>query len=229
MRVLDLFSGAGGAGAGYAAAGFEVTGWDIDEQPSYPFRFHRGDALTLDMDYLRSFDFIHASPPCKLFTPIAATIRPGATRKHPVNLIPETRALLSAAGVPCVIENVPEAPLEQPVILCGSMFGLLVRRHRGFELGGWKTMQPACRHREQAAASPGYPVKRYHSGQPRVTMSKVVGVFGRGQGLGAGEVDLWRRAMGIPWMTREELREAIPPAYTRWIAEQWMAGHDDRS
>lgn len=72
----------------------------------------------------------------------------------------------------------------------------------------------------QAARSPGYPVKDYHSGQPVVTMSPVVGVYGRGQGLGPGEIDLWRRAMGIDWTVQDELSQAVPPAYTTWIGNQ---------
>jgi DNA (cytosine-5)-methyltransferase 1 len=221
MRVLDLFCGAGGAARGYADAGFEVEGWDIDPQPRYPFAFHRGDVLDVlrDIDYVRSFDFVHASPPCKVHTVARHVIRPGANRKHAVDLIPQTRDALLVAEVPFVIENTPGALLVDPVILCGSMFGLGVRRHRLFEAHAIELPQPECQHAKQDAAGKIYPVRRYHSGEPVITMSSVVGVFGHGQGLGPGEVDLWRQAMGIEWMTRDELAQAIPPAYTRWIAD----------
>jgi DNA (cytosine-5)-methyltransferase 1 len=108
------------------------------------------------------------------------------------------------------------------------MFGLGVRRHRLFE-SNIDLHQPDCRHAEQDAASPGYPVKRYHSGRPIVTMSTVVGVYGRGQGLGKGEVDLWRRVMGTPWMSREGMREAIPPAYAEHIGRQLLAHIAERA
>jgi hypothetical protein len=224
VKVLDLFSGAGGAGHGYELAGATVVAWDIRPQPRSPHEFNQGDALEVmrDTGYLRQFDLIHASPPCKTNTSIRHTIWPGASRTDPINLIPPTRELLDASGVPYVIENVPGAAMIDPIVLCGSMFRLGVRRHRLFELGRWKTEQPLCRHAEQKAASPAYPVLRYHSGSPIITMSPVIGVYGHGQGLGPGEVDLWRQAMGISWMVREELSQAIPPVYTKWIAERFM-------
>ena len=67
-RVLDLFCGAGGAGMGYRQAGFDVVGVDLNPQPRYPFAFIQHDALTLDMRFIRSFDAIHASPPCQAHT-----------------------------------------------------------------------------------------------------------------------------------------------------------------
>ncbi len=228
-RLLDLFCKAGGAGRGYADAGFDVVGVDIEPQPNYPFEFVQASAFDAlaEEAFLAGFDAVHASPTCKTETTLKAF-----SAKHHVNQIPQTRRMLSAlfdaTGKPYVIENVPGAALLEPVVLCGSMFGLGVERHRLFELGGWVADQPACRHAEQAAASPWYPVKRYHSGQPQVVMSPVVGVYGRGQGLGEGEVELWRTAMGIDWMTRDELAQAIPPAYTRWLGERLIAHLEGR-
>ena len=218
MRLLDLFSGAGGAAVGYHRAGFDVTGVDLVNQPRYPFEFVQGDALKyLTTADLSGFDAIHASPPCKTSTSLRAF-----SGAHHEDLIPQTRAALIATGLPYVIENVPGASLLNPITLCGSSFGLDVRRHRLFESNVALTAR-ACDHRGQAARSPGYPVKRYHSGRPVVTMSPVIGVFGRGQGLGDGEVDLWRRAMGIDWMNRDEMAQAIPPAFTQHIGEWLLA------
>lgn len=219
-RLLDLFCKAGGAGRGYADAGFEVVGVDIEPQPRYPYEFIQASAFDVlaDAAFLAGFQAAHASPVCKVHTSLKAF----SGTQH-VNQIPQTRRMLAATGLPYVIENVPGAPLVGPVTLCGSMFGLGVRRHRLFELGGWLAEQPACRHAEQDAASPWYPVKRYHSGEPVVVMSPVLGVYGGGKGLGEGEVDLWRKAMGIDWMVRDELSQAIPPAYTRWLGERLLA------
>lgn len=219
-KLLDLFSGAGGAGMGYHLAGFEVVGIDEKAMPRYPFEFQRGDALAAlaDAGFMAQFAAVHASPPCKTQTSLKAF----SGRQH-LNLIPQTRELLDATGLPYVIENVPGAHLHDPVILCGSMFDLGVRRHREFELGRWKSEQPACRHAEQDAASPMYQVKRYHSGKPVITPSPVIGVYGRGQGLGKGEVEMWKRAMGINWMIRDELSQAIPPAYTAHLGRQLLA------
>ena len=116
MRCLDLFCGAGGAGMGYHQAGFEVVGWDIEHHPDYPFEHHVGDALDVlaDVEYIRGFDLVHASPPCQAYST--------ATRdhsRHP-DLVGPVRDLLVTAGVPYIIENVPQAPLLGPVMLCGS-------------------------------------------------------------------------------------------------------------
>jgi DNA (cytosine-5)-methyltransferase 1 len=210
-RLLDLFCKAGGAGRGYADAGFEVIGVDIEPQPRYPFEFLQADALTFP---LAGFDVVHASPPCKVHTRMKRFAGPSHG-----DLIPATRRRLVAAGIPYVIENVPGAPLRPDLVLCGSMFGLGVRRHRLFESNVPLAAGP-CRHAEQDASSPGYPVRRYHSGRPVVHRSPVVSVFGRGQGLGPGEVDLWKKAMDIDWMIRDEMAQAIPPAYTAHIGRQ---------
>lgn len=214
--LLDLFCGAGGAGHGYHLAGFDVTGVDLFPQPRYPYRFIQADAIEYLRHHWARFDVIHASPPCKVHTTLKAF-----SGAHHTNLIPPVRSLLSTIDRPWIIENVPGAPLHSPVTLCGSSFGLGVRRHRLFESNRTLTTPP-CDHAGQAARSPGYPVKRYHSGRPVVTMSPVVGVFGRGQGLGPGEIEMWKRAMDIDWMTREEMREAIPPAYSAHLGRQLL-------
>jgi DNA (cytosine-5)-methyltransferase 1 len=133
-RILDLFCGAGGAGMGYHRAGFDVVGVDLAPQPHYPFEFSQSDALAW-LDYpltlgLR-FDAIHASPPCQAYSAMSAC-RPGLADQYP-DLVAPTRELLEATGLPYVIENVPRAPLRDPVTLCGHMFGLPLYRHRLFE------------------------------------------------------------------------------------------------
>jgi DNA (cytosine-5)-methyltransferase 1 len=202
---------------GYHRAGFDVLGVDHEPQPRYPFEFVQGDALDYIFRNHQDFDAIHVSPPCKKHTRLKAF-----SGAHHLDLIEDTRNVLAATGLPYVIENVEGAPLIDPVTLCGSMFDLGVRRHRLFE-SNIPLAQPDCRHAEQDAASPGYPVKRYHSGRPVIHTSTVVGVYGRGQGLGKGEVELWRKAMGIDWMNKEGMREAIPPVYAEHVGAQLMA------
>jgi DNA (cytosine-5)-methyltransferase 1 len=77
---------------------------------------------------------IHASPPCQAHSTLGSLWK---DREHP-DLVAPTRELLKASGLPYVIENVVGAPLENPVMLCGSTFGLgangrQLRRHRLFE------------------------------------------------------------------------------------------------
>ena len=202
MRCLDLFCGAGGAGMGYHQAGFEVVGWDIEHHPDYPFEHHVGDALEVlaDVDYVRSFDLVHASPPCQAYTNAAKIMR----RTHP-DLVGPVRELLVAAGVPYVIENVPGSPLVDPITLCGAMFpGLKTYRHRLFESNLPLSTPP---HPEHVA-----PTTKMGRPPQDGEFMHVVGNF---SGVNAA-----REAMGIPWMTRDDLREAIPPAYTEHIGRQ---------
>ena len=217
LRLLDLFCGAGGAGMGYHRAGLDVVGVDLVEQPHYPFEFHRRDALEAlqDRDFLAGFDAIHTSPVCKGYSTVGATARRHHGAEHP-NQIPAVRSRLIAAGLPYVIENVVGAPLIQPVQLCGSSFGLDVRRHRLFE-ATFGLNVPPCDHYWQRPRFRSLDSRMVRRGE----LASVVGVHGNTQY--AGEFGLRCTAMDIDWMTNAELTQAIPPAYTEFIGKQLMA------
>jgi DNA (cytosine-5)-methyltransferase 1 len=188
--AIDLFCSAGGASMGLHRAGFDVVGVDIKPQPRYPFPFIQANALKPPVDLSR-FGLIWASPPCQAFT----TARVIHGRSHP-NLIPATRRLLENSGVPFVIENVPGAPLRVDLVLCASQFGeRRLKRHRHFETS-WHAadLRPPCNHAN----------------------GELVSVFGHGGHIYHGIAD-WRRVMGIDWMTRDELAQAIPPVYSEFI------------
>lgn len=201
-RLLDLFCGAGGASMGYYRAGWDVTGVDINPQPNYPFPFFQADAL--DVSHIGSFDAIHASPPCQPFSAMS-TCRPGLASGYE-DLIADVRKMLVASGRPYVIENVPGAPLENPVWLCGQMFGLELYRHRGFESNIELTVPDHRTHR--------IPASKAGHWKPGTIMS----VAGH-----VAPVAHARQIMGINWTTRDELGEAIPPAYTEYVGRQLMA------
>lgn len=203
MRLLDLFCGAGGAGMGYHRAGFEVIGVDIKPQPRYPFEFHLADA---EMFPLEGFNAIHASPPCQTWT--AYKRRPRHVGEYP-SLIGPMRHRLVAAKVPYVIENIPKAPLLNPIQLCGSSFGLDVRRHRLFE-SNVPMLAPPCDHSWQTP--------RFPQATNRKNLRRTVEV-----GVYRIPLAVQQKAMGIDWMRLDELSEAIPPAYTEWIGERLMA------
>ena len=208
MRALDLFCGAGGASSGIAEAGFEVVGVDAAAQPNYPYELITGDALALGEAFIRCFDFVWASPPCQFAT--AYRRREGHVAPS-ANLIPRTRALLEATGVPFVIENVEGAKRElvSPVRLCGSSFGLDVRRHRLFEAHGFTIPDRPCDH--------GWQKPRFPPATNRKNLRSTVEV-----GVWRIPLDVQQRAMGgCEWMTRAELSQAIPPAYARYIAESF--------
>src|ERR1700752_3378704 len=190
-RLLDLFSCQGGAGKGYADAGFEVTGIDKDPQPRYPFEFHRADALEylsrlIETGEIEEYGGIHASPPCQRYVKATAIHKNKSWYKDHPALIEPTRELLKKAGLPYVIENVPEAPLIQPAILCGTMFGLKVYRHRAFETSFYFLTDECRGHRESTGSHRG---------------------FSQGDGMicVAGHnfrVEDAQRAMECPWMSQ---------------------------
>lgn len=203
-RLLDLFCGAGGCSMGYHRAGFEVVGVDIVNQPRYPFEFHQADAMTYPLD---GFDVIHASPPCQGYS-ITKSIRKKTDHTF---LVEDVRERLMESGKPYVIENVEGAPLINYVMLCGTMFpGLRVYRHRLFECNPLIQIAPAtCNHTYVLPPSKGH----YHTLDKHDFITCVGNNFKGADG---------RIAMGIDWMTRKELSQAIPPAYTEWIGKQLM-------
>jgi DNA (cytosine-5)-methyltransferase 1 len=205
-RLLDLYGGAGGAAMGYHRAGFDVVGVDINPQPRYPFKFIQADALQVLAAIGDQFDAIHASPPCQRFT--AYRRRGSGVGDSYLDLIEPTREALDATERPYVIENVPGAPLRNPLTLCGSSFGLDVRRHRLFE-SNVPMLAPPCDH--------GWQTPRFPQATNRTNLRSTV------------EVGVWRipletqqAAMGIDWMELRELSEAVPPAYTRLLGAQLL-------
>ncbi len=207
MRLLDLFCGAGGAAVGYNRAGFDdIIGVDINPQPNYPFRFIQADAIEFlgamwDTTEDTAYDLIHASPPCQAFS----VLSPDAD--YP-DLLPDTRWHLENLNIPYVMENVVEAPIRRDVVLCGSMFGLDIKRHRAFESSHGPFMfPPYCSHLWSDPRAPymvtghGGGWSKHHRNYDDLTHAKEL--------------------MGMPWAkTRREVTEAIPPAYTQWIGEQ---------
>lgn len=189
---------------GIHRAGFEVTGIDLNPQPRYPFSFIQGDALEAD---LSAYDFVWASPPCQAHT----SLKTMHNAKQHADLIPATRAKLEEWGGPWIMENVVGAPLRNPVTLCGTMFGLGIpeaqlRRHRLFETNCGLILAPSCKHH-----------------------GKTIGVYGGGHGASLHRAQKGqkcftanqeRAAMGINWMTVDQLSQAIPPAYSEYLGRQ---------
>jgi DNA (cytosine-5)-methyltransferase 1 len=205
-RALDLFCGAGGAGMGLHLAGFDVVGVDIRPQPRYPFEFHQADAMTFALD---GFDFVWASPPCQAHS----ALRHLHPEKSYECFIERTRERLQEWGGVYVIENVPKAPLIKPVMYCGSMFGLRVRRHRLFE-SNMQLRRRLCQHKWQ-----GSPIDVSGTGGRRIGL-RLGG--GGGNCNKPKNLDEARDVMQMPWATRYEISQAIPPAYSKYIGEQMM-------
>lgn len=208
--LLDLYCGAGGAAMGYRRAGFDVIGVDINPQPNYPFEFVQADALEVLQyggEWISQFQAVHASPPCQRHSAMSHC-RPGLAEQYPA-LIEPTREMLQRywSDVPWVIENVEGAPLIDPITLCGEMFGqTLLHRHRLFESNVPLT-QPVHPKHTLSASKAGH-------WKPGTAMS----VAGH-----VAPVALARQIMGIDWTTRDELGEAVPPAYTEYVGAQFMA------
>jgi DNA (cytosine-5)-methyltransferase 1 len=209
-RLLDLFSGAGGAAVGYHRAGFDVVGVDHKPQKRYPFELHQADALEFGARYGHLFDVIHASPPCQAYS--AANNIHGRTG-HP-DLIAPTRELLIATGRHYVIENVPRSPLQMAVQICGLALGLGVRRHRWFECS-LLLFGTECRDHDKdyAIVFGGGARGRSHQSGRTAKGGPII----RRSTLSLARA---KEAMGIDWMTSDELSQAIPPAYTEFLGRQ---------
>jgi len=210
FSVLDLFCCQGGASRGYELSGAAVYGVDLEPQPRYPYAFVQADAIQFvygHADWIRqNISFVHASPPCQRYT-VMQVIH---DNDHP-DLIDPTREALEWLGIPYVIENVAGARSEMidPVELCGAMFGLHTYRHRLFEPGQDFTFQ--------APAHIPHPETCIQLGR-RITPGDYYHAVGNFSG-----VSVVRDDWNVPWMNRDGVREAIPPAYTRWIGEQFLA------
>lgn len=220
-RLLDLFCGAGGAAVGYHRAGFDVVGVDVEPQPNYPFEFHQADAL----EFLKwahvacsptcrdGYHAVHASPPCHDHSNVTGRNRKASGAKGTGWMLEATIERLGPLSLPWVVENVETA--EFPDVyrwrLCGSSFGLDVRRHRWFA-SNFAVLAPPCAHHWQ---TPRF--RSLDSRRPEGSLASVVGVHGHLNY--PGEFPLRCAAMGIDWMTNAELSQAIPPAYTSWIGE----------
>lgn len=214
MRVLDLYSGEGGAGKGYMNAGHEVVGVDINEWCStrYPGRFYTADALDFINTNADKFDLIHASPPCQAHS--VASRRNGKT--YPEMVAP-TREALKALGKPYVIENVMGAPLEKPTLLCWTMFRqpmqtsagtLQMQRHRLFETN-WLLGTPGpCRHTKGVRTAGAY-------GGGSSDHEKT-----KGRGGYVPVLDVLQDLMEINWMSLDGIHQAIPPFYTEYIGKR---------
>lgn len=214
MKVLDLFCGAGGAAVGYSRAGYEVVGVDIEPQPNFPFTFIQADALEPPVR-LSDFDLVHASPPCQGYTTMNnRRWADGTMKRNHVHLIDATRKMLQSAGVPYVIENVAGAvrQLCSPIRLTGEMFGLGVHRARYFECDPFVLAPPVPRRQENA-------VPVYGKMDGRLLWKRKDGTELRAPKRLEPAAD----AMGVDWMTWDELRESTPPAYTEYIGRQLSA------
>lgn len=201
MKAIDLFCCAGGASMGLSLAGFNVAGVDIEPQPRYPFRFFQDNAVEFDLE---GYDFVWASPPCQRHSRMSGC-RVGLKQKYP-DLIDAIRKKLTKWGGPWVIENVVGAPLENPIMLCGAMFGLPMYRHRLFE-SNMPLVAPIHPKHVTPASSAGH----WKPG----TFISVAGHF--------APVKLAREAMGINWMRNSELAEAIPPKFSEFLGRQVIA------
>jgi DNA (cytosine-5)-methyltransferase 1 len=227
-RLLDLFSGAGGAAMGYHLAGWDVVGVDATFQVRYPFPFVQDDALDFLGKHGHLFHAVHASPPCQ---PYSIT-RHSHNQDHP-DLVAATRQALEASGLPWIMENVEGAPLRNPLTLCGTEFGLtatdddgarlFLRRHRLFESSHLLMAAGGCQcsvYRRRGYRCAG----SYGGGSTAQAGSRVGSAAAtpgaRNRGGYVPAVEVQRALMGVAWMPRKSLVQAIPPAYTEWLGGQ---------
>lgn len=222
-RLLDLFCGAGGCSMGYSRAGFEVVGVDKNPQPNYPFEFHQNDALEFLAARGEQFDAIHASPPCQKYS----TMKSLHKRSDHPDLVGPVRDILTVLGRPWVIENVVGSPLRPDITLCGLMFGLKVFRHRHFESSFFLAQPPHPPHGNRRIGLNGFctvvgKTICTNNRQRELVRKKALEYARNGGKCWVSTEEDAKNAMGINWMTRYELTQAIPPAYTQFIGVQLL-------
>lgn len=222
--LIDFYCCGGGASEGFHRAGFDVLGIDNEPQPRYRFEFARmsaldaldilngGGKIEFDTGRLIGAEDVAAyvgSPPCKVHT----SLKPFSASHH-IDLIPDTRERFRASGKPYIIENVPGAPLIDPVQLCGTAFGLGAQC-----IDGWRNLK---RHRLFESNVPliGTECPGDHG--------DVIGVYGVGGGGWQtrgykGYADESREAMGIDWLPQKYLSQALPPVYAKYLGHQLLA------
>lgn len=239
LRILDLFSCAGGAAAGYARAGFQVFGIDMEPQPRYPFAHYVGDAIAAlahliagggitfthpdghqETLHLADFDAIHASPPCQTYSATSSW----HDKEHPA-LIEPTRAALQAAGLPYVIENVVGAPLVDPLRLCGTEFdmrapdvdGVMLKlvRHRLFESSIPLVGNGGCRHDRSVITASVYGNGGGWSTEYRDSPTRRSGYIPK--------TPVVRALLGIDWMNKHEMSQVVPPVMAEHVGRQLVA------
>jgi DNA (cytosine-5)-methyltransferase 1 len=215
-RLLDLFCGAGGCSVGYHRAGFDVVGVDNRPQPRYPFPFVQADALEHLAAHGREYDAVHASPPCQGYSQARFVVSTRG-REYPM-LLKDTFDALERNARPWMIENVGGSPLYG-IQLCGTMFGLAVRRHRVFE-APFMLLAPAdeCRHRVTDYGVYAGKVTKLGTKMVAYTASTGRTHYRPEQ----AQAEHAAEAMGIDWMTLKELCQAIPPAYTEYVGRQLL-------
>jgi DNA (cytosine-5)-methyltransferase 1 len=226
MKLLDLFCCAGGGAMGYRRAGFEVVGVDIEPQPRYPFEFHQTDAFEYLREHSHEFDAIHASPPCQEYSTSRhlrkmTAQRLGKEEDVKEKLIEQTRTALIASGKPWIMENVEHSPMPGAIVLCASMFGLLMLRHRAFEASFLLFVPGHCNHPAGFYSAVGGKIRGhgiYDSGKIYLDQhgraKRREGYPGKAAGV---------KAMGVDWMTVPEMCQAIPPVYTEFIGRQLLS------
>lgn len=226
-KLIDAFSGEGGAGKGYMRAGFCVDA--VDNSPArianYPsdcngsLRFV-ADAIELILERGHEYAAGHGSPTCTGYSRGTAAIPDRFDRYD--RLIPATRDAFQTVGIPYVIENVADArpELQNPVMLCGRMFGLsaidddgtplVMDRHRLFECSEFLLAPDHPKHDRRVQVAGSYGGARRDKVEAR-TIRK---------GGYVPSADVQRALLGTPWMSEKGCQLSIPPAYTEFIGRQ---------
>jgi len=199
MRILHCFADTGVESEALAAYG-SVTRVGLDPVDT-PFTDTLIKADARDVEFDQTFDLGLFHPPCQRWTPGAQMH--GTTGEHE-NLIPLARELANDYCENWIIENVPQAPLNDPVTLNGGMFGSPLHYERCFETS-------------------------YHVDQPRNQQRLCGGheTFDEFHATGGwkGSKQLWQSTKGYSgdYNAKSLKREAIPRAYINYLVRPLLA------
>jgi len=195
MDILHVFADTGVECEVFSGYG-TVTRLGIDAKPNpYTDEVIVADAHDADEHLSRAFDLGVFHPPCQSWTP--GSQMQGTSDDHP-NLIPLARSIAREFCDEWIIENVPQAPLHNPTVLNGGMFGLPLHYERAFETS-YRVLEPP---RQTQLGRPNNAFAEHHA-----------------NGGFQGSKALWKSAKGYShdWPSKPLKRSAIPRAYINYL------------
>lgn len=183
----------------------EVVRVGIDPEPNPFSTVIQADAC--DPPLSGGFDLAVAHPECQRFS--RATAGGGSDPEDHPNQIPDAREACQRLADHYIVENVPQAPLHDPVKFTGGMFGMAIHYPRAFETSFY-IPQPTRTTRFRPDRGP-------------------LAEQGKDGHAWVGTNEGWRLAKGYSydWPARGLKRHAVSAPYLRRLLYWWLAAVDD--
>lgn len=197
FRIAHLFADHGVEAEALSAFG-EVYRFTIDPRPN------RSVAETTAIDLMKEplsgdFDLALLHPKCTKWSDM-----PDVDPEDHENQIPRAREIGRQIADEYVIENKPRAPLDDPTVLHGRMFGLPIAYERAFEASFPVLQPPQQQTFGEKTVSPYYYSDR--------------------------TTEWWKATKGYvgDYPKQHLAKNALPAAYVRFVVRSWLESRDTR-